>query len=229
MQPGQVPYRFGAPADPPRFCDREAHLNVANNRMRSGIHVIVPSPRRCEKTSLLRAADTVERNGTQTAYANLLLATTEVDLASLVVEAVVRCDVGPVGRRRHSLEETLRHLRATPRVTFGADATVSIGLAPAVVGSSWVEVMTHVTGLLEGSSGRRSVALILDELQVVAGIGGHSIGGAFQALVDTARHISLVFSGSHLAIMERLIKETVSHCTAWGSASSSPLSPSRQW
>ncbi|MDA8274071.1 MAG: hypothetical protein M0029_01680 [Actinomycetota bacterium] len=202
-----VPYRFGAPVDRPWFCDREAELDVLCNRMRAGIHLIVLSPRRYGKTSLLlRAADTLERDGVHSAYANLLLATTEVELASIILQAVVRSVLGPVARRRHSLEDALRHLRITPKVSIGADGAVSLGLDPATVGTSWIDVITDAIALLERASERRSAVLIFDEFQVVAGIGRRGAGGVFKALADAARRTSLVFSGSHLAIMEQLTK-----------------------
>ena len=202
-----VPYRFGAPLDRPWFCDREAELDVLCNRMRAGIHLIVLSPRRYGKTSLLlRAADTLERDGVHSAYANLLLATTEVELASIILQAVVRSVLGPVARRRHSLEDALRHLRITPKVSIGADGAVSLGLDPATVGTSWIDVITDAIALFERASERRSAVLIFDEFQVVAGIGRRGAGGVFKALADAARRTSLVFSGSHLAIMEQLTK-----------------------
>ncbi|MDA8266756.1 MAG: hypothetical protein M0013_00060 [Actinomycetota bacterium] len=202
-----VPYRFGAPVDRPWFCDREAELDVLCNRMRAGIHLIVLSPRRYGKTSLLlRAADTLERDGVHSAYANLLLATTEVELASIILQAVVRSVLSPVARRRHSLEDALRHLRITPKVSIGADGAVSLGLDPATVGTSWIDVITDAIALLERASERRSAVLIFDEFQVVAGIGRRGAGGVFKALADAARRTSLVFSGSHLAIMEQLTK-----------------------
>ncbi len=202
-----VPYRFGAPVYRPWFCDREAELDVLCSRMRAGIHLIVLSPRRYGKTSLLlQAADILERDGVHSAYANLLLATTEVELASIILQAVVRSVLGPVARRRHSLEDALRHLRITPKVSVGPDGAVSLGLDPAVVGTSWVDVITDAVALLERASVRRSAVLVFDEFQVVAGIGRRGVGGAFKALADAARRTSLVFSGSHLAIMEQLTK-----------------------
>jgi hypothetical protein len=47
---------------------------------------------------------------------------------------------------------------------------------------------------------------VLDEFQVVANIGRGGIGGAFKVLADEASGVSIVFSGSHLAVMEQLTK-----------------------
>src|SRR5579875_3038664 len=175
--------------------------------MRAGIHVMILSPRRYGKTSLvLRAAEQVAREGMRTAYANLLVATNEAELAAVVVQAVVRSVLGPVRRRQHGLEEALRHLRVAPRVSLSPDGTVTVGFDPRAVGEEWLGLMGDALEQLEHASGRRAGALVLDEFQVVASIGRRGVGGAFKALADTARHTSLVFCGSHLAVMERLTK-----------------------
>jgi hypothetical protein len=203
------PYRFGAPVEPPWFCDREAELEVLGARMRAGIHVFVLSPRRYGKTSLIRrAAAGVEAGGGRCAYANLLLATDEVEVATTILQAVVRGVLGPGGRARRSLEAVLRQLRVTPTVTVGTDGSVRLGLDASVVGSSWLDVVRDAIAVLRHAAERRPAVLVLDEFQVVAGIGHTGIGGAFKALADEAAGTSIVFSGSHLVVMERLTKGT---------------------
>jgi hypothetical protein len=200
-----VPYRFGAPVEPPWFCDRRAELELVTSRMLSGIHVTVLSPRRYGKTSLvLRAAAQARRHGVRTAYANLLVATNEAELAAVVLQAVLGAVLGPLGRRRHGLEESLRRLRVAPRLSVGPDGSVSVGLDPAAVGGSWLEAMGDAISLLERASGSRGGALVLDEFQVAASIGRGGVGGAFKALADAARRTCLVFCGSHQAVMEQL-------------------------
>lgn len=201
------PYRFGAPVEPPWFCDREQELGVLAGRMAGGIHVFVLSPRRYGKTSLIkRAMATVESHGGRCAYANLLLATDEVEVAATILQAVVRGVLGPVGRARHSLESILRQFRVAPTVTVALDGSVSVGLDASVVGGSWLDVVRDAMDVLHRVAERRPAVLVLDEFQVVAGIGRTGVGGAFKALADEATGMGIVFSGSHLAVMEGLTK-----------------------
>ena len=178
--------------------------------MTSGIHVFVLSPRRYGKTSLLkRARGAFRDNGGRCAYANLLLATSEVEVAQAIVQAVVRDLLGPGSRARHAREEVRRHRRFAPKGNVGPDGSVSIGLDPAVVGDSWLGVITDAIEVLRRAGGHDSAppaSLVLDEFQVVANIGRGGIGGAFKVLADEASGVSIVFSGSHLAVMEQLTK-----------------------
>ncbi|HEX9545955.1 MAG TPA: hypothetical protein VF942_01390, partial [Acidimicrobiales bacterium] len=90
------------------------------------------------------------------------------------------------------------------RVSFDTTAGASPGGTAAV---SWIDVLTDAITLLEHASDRRPAALVLDEFQQIAEIGPKGMAGAFKAVADQARSTSLVFSGSHLSVMERLTRE----------------------
>lgn len=201
------PYRYGAPVEADGFCDRGAELAALGERMRSGIHAFVLSPRRYGKTSLLlEALRRFRAAGGRGGYVNLLFCTTDDEVAAVVLTAVAREVLRPVGRARHSLEEVLRHVRVTPRVSVGPDGAVSLGFDPVVGPVPWIDVLTDAVTLLRTTAQRRPSALVLDEFQQIAEIGPKGMAGAFKAVADEARGTSLVFSGSHLSVMERLTR-----------------------
>jgi hypothetical protein len=201
------PFRYGAPVQAESFCDREAELATLTERMRSGIHAIVLSPRRYGKTSLLlEALRSFRHDGGRGGYANLLLCTTEDEVAGVVLTAVVREVLRPVGRARRGLEDVLRRLRVAPKVAMGPDGSVGLTLDVGAGPVRWQEVLEDAVRLLEEVGERAPAALVLDEFQQIAEIGPKGLGGAFKALADQAGHTSLVFSGSHLSVMERLTR-----------------------
>lgn len=167
------------------------------------------SPRRYGKTSLVKRAIAVATaTGQRCAYANLLAATNEAELASIILQAVVRGVLGPMGRARRSLESVLQRLRVAPKVTVGPDGSISLALDLAMVGAAWLDVIRDALAVLQETTGRQPSVLVLDEFQVVARIGRKGVGGAFKVLADEATETSIVFSGSHLAVMEQLTKGT---------------------
>src|SRR5437588_11226735 len=96
------PFRYGAPVEAESFCDRRAELGALTGRMRTGIHAFVLSPRRYGKTSLLlEALRLVRRDRGRAGYANLLLCTTEDEVAAVVLGAVVKEVLRPVGKTKH--------------------------------------------------------------------------------------------------------------------------------
>src|SRR5688572_29987254 len=199
------PFRYGAPVEGDSFCDRRDELTALTGRMRSGVHAFVLSPRRYGKTSLLlEALRRFRRQGGRGGYANLLLCTTPDEVAATVLNAVVREVLRPAGRARQNLEEVLRALRVSPTVKMAPDGGVSLSFDPSVGAARWTEVLDDAAGLLEETAGRHRTALVLDEFQQIAEVGDKGMGGAFKAVADDVRHASLVFSGSHLSVMERL-------------------------
>jgi uncharacterized protein len=201
------PFRYGAPVEAASFCDRKSELDTLTARMRSGIHAFVLSPRRYGKTSLLlEALRRFRKSGGRGGYANLLLCTTEPEVAGVVLTTVVREVLRPVGRTRRNLEDVVGHLRVAPQIELSPDGKLSLTLHPAVGPERWHEVLEDAVGLLERTGERRPAALVLDEFQQVAEIGPKGLGGAFKALADQARGTSLVFAGSRLSVMERLTR-----------------------
>jgi len=201
------PFRYGAPVEAASFCDRAAELEALTGRMGDGIHAFVLSPRRYGKTSLLlEALRRFRKSGGRGGYANLLLCTTEAEVGGVVLTAVVREVLRPVGRTKRGLEDVVRHLRVAPTVEFAPDGKVALSLQPATGAERWYEVLEDAVALLERAGERRPAALVLDEFQQVAEIGPKGLGGAFKALADQARGTSLVFSGSRLSVMERLTR-----------------------
>lgn len=202
------PFRYGAPVEGDSFCDRRSELAALVERMRSGIHAFVLSPRRYGKTSLLlEALRKARRGGGRGGYANLLFCTTEDEVASVILTAVAREVLRPTGRVKHSVEDVARRLRVTPTVSFGQDGAVSFTFDPSARRTSWLDVLGDAVALLEdAATERHPAALVLDEFQQIADIGERGLGGTFKALADQTRHASLVFAGSHLSVMERLTR-----------------------
>jgi hypothetical protein len=201
------PFRYGAPVEAASFCDREDELETLVARMGSGIHAFVLSPRRYGKTSLLlEALRRFRKGGGRGGYANLLLCTTEAEVAGVALTTVVREVLRPAGRTRRSLEDVVGHLRVAPQIELSPDGKVSLSLHPAIGRERWYEVLEDAIALLERTGERRPAALVLDEFQQVAEIGPKGLGGAFKALADQARGTSLVFAGSRLSVMERLTR-----------------------
>jgi hypothetical protein len=200
------PYRFGAPVENACFCDRSAELEALARRMEEGIHVIVLSPRRYGKTSLLQGALRTFRNGGGRAgYADLIRATSEHEVATEILTATVNGVVRRGRRAARTLEHVLAGLRLTPSVSVSTEGNVSFAFEPAVARRAWQQILDDALDLLADAATHGPVALALDEFQQVAEVGS-GIGGAFKAAADRLTSVSLVFAGSHQSAMERLTR-----------------------
>jgi uncharacterized protein len=198
------PFHYGTPAEGEHFAGRETELAALLSRLRAGVNVVLVSPRRYGKTSLLlRAERELERDGAAVVHANVLRSRDLGAFASQLASQAFRAPSGRWHRARQAVPEFLRRLRARPVVTFegdhpkfGFDAGLSVMDAD--------RVLADVYGVLAEVAGRRPAALVLDEFQAIVDLGIH-LPGLLKALADEHPRVSLVLAGSRRHLMEQLV------------------------
>ena len=201
------PFHFGSPAAAPYFCDRDEEVAGIVARMSAGIHVFVLGPRRFGKSSIvLRAAQAFRKGGGAVGYADLIRCTSELEVATEMLNAVVNGVLSGSRRAARRVEDVLEHLRVAPTVSIDPSGTVTFGFDPAIAQRSWNVVFDDALSLLETAAKRGPTALALDEFQRVADVGKSGMGGAFKAAADRLTHCSLVLAGSHASVMEKLTR-----------------------
>lgn len=201
------PFHFGSPVSDRYFCDRGREVGDLVSFMRGGVHVFVVGPRRYGKTSVVKQA--MERfvgDGGRAGYAELIRCTTELEVATEILGAVLN---GVLARRRRVrgwLEEVLRHLRVSPTVSVASDGNVSLSFEPHLGTRTWQQVLDDSLAIVRDASREGPVALALDEVQQVASIGPRGMGGTLKHMADHLPGVSLVLSGSHQSVMDTLTK-----------------------
>jgi hypothetical protein len=198
------PYHYGSPAGAEHFCDREEVLDSLVARMLSRNNVILLSPRRYGKTSLLlRAIDRVRAGRGATGYVSLIRCSSRREVAEAVAAGILNGPLSWVTRRREGLKEVLRDIRITPTMSVDPSGGMSVSFTGAAAATDWNAVMGDALRLLARRSERHATSLVLDEFQRVVEI-DPGLGGVFKAMADELRTTSLVFAGSKLHLMRRL-------------------------
>jgi hypothetical protein len=205
MAMARNPFHYGTPAEGEHFAGRETELAAILSRLRSGINVVVVSPRRYGKTSLLlRAEHELEQDGAAVIHANVLRSRDLGSLASQLATQAFRAPGGRWHRTRQAVPEFLRRLRARPVVTFEGEHP-KFGFDTGLSASDADDVLADIYGVLaEVAGGRRPSALVLDEFQAIVGLGAH-LPGLLKALADAHPEVSLVLAGSRRHLMEQLV------------------------
>jgi hypothetical protein len=198
------PFEFSEPVRGESFADREEELKALAARMLSGQNVIVISPRRYGKTSLiLNAQEAVRRQGGRTGIANLFWCQTRQDVAQELATAVFR---GPLGWLRGRGEELRRRIEDLPGASLSLEKDgYRVSLSPIKAQSDWTAEIRRTLALLQDArSEKHPVSLVLDEFQKVAEI-DPSLPGLFKSLTDLElRGVSVVLSGSRRHVMHEL-------------------------
>ena len=198
------PYHYGSPVGGDHFCDRDEALAGIEARMLSGANVVLLSPRRYGKSSLLlRAIDRVRRKGGSSGYVSLIRCSSRREVAEAVASGILNGPLSSLTRRRENLKELLRDLRLAPVLGVDANGAFSLSFASGAAPTDWESVLADSLRLLARRSQQRPTSLVLDEFQRVIEIDA-GLGGVFKAVADELSGTSLVFAGSKLHLMHRL-------------------------
>jgi uncharacterized protein len=198
------PYHYGTPVTGAQFAGRDSELRALASRMRNGINVVVVSPRRYGKTSLLtKAAAALERSGAAVVQVNVLRCRDVGVFAAQLLTQAYRVKGGRWHRLRQAVPEFVRRFRIAPSVSFDGELP-KFSFAPTLSVADVDTIIADVYALLGELSEKRPAALILDEFQAVTDLGPH-LPALFKALADEHPSVSLVLAGSKKHLMEQLV------------------------
>jgi AAA+ ATPase superfamily predicted ATPase len=224
VAPARTPFHFGEIVDGPYFADRDAEVRSLREAILHGRNVVLISPRRFGKTSLiLRVIDAVQREGVKIVYLDLLRTPTKSRLADQLATAIYAGLVSPLDRARERAATFFDHLPLRPRVTLHPDGAVSFDFAAAPAAAVEHELDQTLEHLLETLAAREPpVGLVLDEFQEVTTLDPHLpalLRSVFQRQPDVAH----IFLGSRQHLLRQVF--TGSGEPLYRLAQTMPLAP----
>ena len=201
------PFHYGTPVEGDQFTGRHEELGALLTRMRNGVNVVLLSPRRYGKTSLLHAAEArlaKARPPAAIIEVNVLRATSLAGLAGLLTAGAFHLAGARWQRARQAVPEFLRRVRVHPIVTFDPTGNPRFGFDAALTARDAETVLADVYALLAEEAAKRPAVLVLDEFQAITRYGDY-LPGLFKALADAHPRVSLVLAGSKRHLMEELV------------------------
>jgi hypothetical protein len=219
------PFSYGGVVRDAYFADREAELESLKSALRSAQNVVVVSPRRYGKTSLVqRAITSLRREGVLVAYVDLFRAPTKERLADALAQAIYEGLVSPVERAAEKARAFFSHLAVSPRVVLETSGRVRVEFSAF---ERKQEVDNVLLGLLElpqrmAIERKRPVALVLDEFQEVVVI-DRNLTGVMRSVFQQQDRVAHVFLGSRRHLMDELFHDKNAHL--YRSARPLPLGP----
>jgi uncharacterized protein len=219
------PFRYGGVVRDAYFADREDELATLRGAIRSGQNVVVVSPRRYGKTSLVeRAIALARRDGALVAYVDLLRTPTKDRLADALAQAIYDGLVSRVERAAQKARSFFTHLRVTPKVVIDERGRVSVEFSAF---ERQEDVDAVLIGLLElpgriAGERERRVALVLDEFQEIVAI-DRALTGVMRSVFQQQDHVAHIFLGSRRHLMDELFHDKTAHL--YRSARALPLGP----
>lgn len=174
--------------------------------IRNGQNIVIISPRRYGKTSLvMEAIHRLRREHVLVAYLDLFRAPTKDRFADLLAAAIYDGLVNPVERVWQNAVELFQKLPVQPKVTVGADGSPSFEFSAGQRSRDLdrtIEELLALPGKI-ATDRRRRVALVLDEFQQILEIDEH-LPGLMRAVFQMQGEVAHVFMGSKRHLMHEV-------------------------
>jgi uncharacterized protein len=223
------PFRYGDVATGDFFTNRDAELHELVGDIRSGQNVLVLSPRRYGKTSLvIEAVRLLREQDVLVAYVDLLRATSKAELAGFLATALYRGLVSPVDQAIHRIGEFFGELPIRPSIKLpsGPDGSVTptfeFGTATRTEDAdAMLEQLLGLPGQVAARRKRR-VALVIDEFQSILEIDA-ALPRKMRAVFQFQADVSHVYLGSKQHLLHRVFSDA--NAPLYNSAKPLPLGP----
>jgi len=196
---GKNPFKFGSIVEEPYFTNRLEEIRKVNDALNSANHLIIISPRRYGKTSLI--IKTVKKTKRPYILLDLQLITTPQDFASQLLKRVYR--VYPFQK----IKDLIKNFRITPQITLNpATNEIDVSYKPLALNSEQTAI-EDVLNLIEnlGSSKAKPV-VILDEFKEIKRI-GKDTDRLLHSIMQHHQNINYVFLGSQESLIREIFEK----------------------
>ncbi len=196
------PFIYGAIVTGKHFVDREKEIENLISDVISGQHVILYSPRKMGKSSLIeeifRRIDRKEALGVRI---NIERATTIEDMAKLIINEILRASYTSMDKLRAEIRKFFKN--TSIRVFLDSDG--KIGIEPIVRERN--ELLEDALELPERLGRKRRLIVAFDEFQEIERLDGIQTEKMMRAIIERHRNVTYIFAGSERHLMSLIFED----------------------
>lgn len=191
------PFKFGSIVDGPYFTNRTVEIGQVTSVLNSGNHLILISPRRYGKSSLVyKVIRTLDR---PVIAIDLQLITSVEDLASQLLKRIYR--IYPAER----IKQFIRNFRIIPTVTLNPVTNeVDIAIQPSSPDFPMLEDVLNLIDKL--STEKKRVIVVMDEFQEVSRLDINLVR-QLRSVMQHHQHVNYVFLGSQESMIREIFEK----------------------
>jgi AAA+ ATPase superfamily predicted ATPase len=191
------PFKFGMVVSGDFFTDRVKEAKEVASVLNSGNHLILISPRRYGKTSLIKRVTEAQKR--PVIYLDLQLVTDISDMASQLLKRVLGIS------KWESVKHSVSGFRIIPTIELNPKSdNVEISFRSGVAES--FTPLDDVLGLIEniGAKGKRPI-VVFDEFQEVTSL-GRNLPKQLRSVIQHQRNVNYIFLGSVESMMREIFE-----------------------
>lgn len=203
------PFRYGEIVTGSYFTDRSEEIREILADMRNGQNVVLTSPRRYGKTSLLfEVLAQARKEGALAAYVDLFRTPSKERFADHLADAIFGGLVAPLDRVFQRAVGVFQKLPLQPKVTINTDGTPTFEFS---AGSHERDIDRTIERLLLlpgeiATQRHRRVVLVLDEFQEVVAL-DPNLPSLMRAVFQLQADVAHVFAGSRRHVMQQVFTD----------------------
>jgi uncharacterized protein len=201
------PFKFGTVVDGPYFTDREDELEKIASYISGENHLILISPRRFGKTSLIRKV--VNESKRQYIFLDMQIVLSTEDFAAQLLKRVYR--IYPVQK----LKSLIKSFRLIPVVNINpVTGAAEISFK---AGSKDLSPLEDVLNMIEKlGTDKQKIIIVLDEFQDIFRIDS-GLDRFLRSVMQNHRHVNYIFMGSNESMIREIFEKKNSPFYRFGS------------
>ncbi|HEV2192188.1 MAG TPA: ATP-binding protein [Nitrosopumilaceae archaeon] len=204
------PFVFGTVVSEEQFADRKNELRELISDLQSKTNVIIFSPRRYGKTSLIfQVINELQKKGIICAYIDLFSASNKERFAEIFATAIAQAKADKL----EEILKTIKELIPPIRLTISADSTPEIGSGIGIEFTKGKKDVDATLGKLYdlpekiAIKKKKKLVIVFDEFQEIANLDGDEIEKSLRSKIQHHKHVSYVFMGSQRHLIDQIFNE----------------------
>lgn len=196
------PFIFGKAVIGDHFVDREEEMNELKATLLSGQHVVLFSPRKMGKTSLIK--ETFRKTKDVTCiYIDLWKITSQYALAREIINSIINKTYTSVEKLGYDVKDLFRSLR--PKIYVDMDGHIGIEFSR----EETTDALKDVLDFPERVAKKKKIKLIIafDEFQEIEHLNGLQMEKIFRSILQHHEHVSYLFAGSERSLINIIFRE----------------------
>ena len=203
------PFYYGQEVGEEHFTDREQEIKDLLSDLKRGQNVIIFSPRRYGKTSLLkRVFSILEKHGILLFYIDLYAATTKRKFIDIYARAVANGTRGKIQAVIDNLKIILPKL--IPKVVIKSEGTPDFEFDYGRKVESLTPILEDLYGSIEkyAKVKKKRAVVAFDEFQEILNLEDEEVERTMRSAIQTHKNTTYVFMGSKRHLMEKLFEDS---------------------
>lgn len=199
------PFKYGRVVKDEDFADREQEIDNITRDLEAGQSVILYSPRRYGKTSLMvEVLKEMKKRGFMTALIDFYGCVSTSELAEKIIEEVVVHNYRRTEALINFIKSELGRLR--PQLTLNSEGTFSVSFRRDIDSLGAEVVLEGVLDMPQKVSEKRKkpFVVIFDEFQEIVGLNGERVQKIIRSKIQHHDKVSYVYTGSKMHMLEHI-------------------------